>query len=133
MSNENLKVVQQMYQDFADGNVENVLQAMHPEIEWNEAENFIYADGNPYFGPSAVVEGVFKRLGEDWEYWSLSTDQFLEGGDNIVVLGRYKGKHKKTGTTIDAQFAHVWWLENKKVRKFQQYTDTAQVANAVIG
>jgi hypothetical protein len=36
---------------------------MDPSIEWNEAENFIYADRNPYVGPQAVLEGVFTRLG----------------------------------------------------------------------
>jgi len=44
---------------------------MSPDIQWNEAENFVYADGNPYVGPDAVVNGVFARLGAEWEYWNL--------------------------------------------------------------
>ena len=31
-----------------------------------------------------------------------------------------------TGTALDAQFVRVWTVENAKVTRFQQYTDTAQ-------
>jgi ketosteroid isomerase-like protein len=122
-----------MYNAFAAGDVPSVVDAMDPQIEWLEAEGFPYADGNPYVGPSAVVAGVFTRLGEEWEYWSLTTDEFLDAGDMVVVLGRCTGKYKQTGGTIDAQFAHVWKLCNGKAAKFQQFTDTAQVAAAVRG
>jgi ketosteroid isomerase-like protein len=37
---------------------------------------------------------------------------------------------KKTGTPIDAQFAHVWHVRDGKVMRFQQYTDTRQWAQA---
>ena len=44
--------------------------------------------------------------------------------------GRYRGTMKKTGTPIDAQFAHVWHVRDGKVIRFQQYTDTRQWAQA---
>jgi ketosteroid isomerase-like protein len=131
MSQDNVGVVRGMYASFAEGDVPSVLETMDPQVEWNEAENFPYADGNPYVGPSAVAEGVFKRLGDEWEYWSLTTDQFLDAGDSVVVLGRYGAAHKQTGKKLDAQFAHVWWLRNGKVMRFQQYTDTAQTQRAM--
>jgi ketosteroid isomerase-like protein len=31
---------------------------------------------------------------------------------------------------LDAQFAHVWWLEGGKITRFQQYADSAQVLGA---
>lgn len=33
----------------------------------------------------------------------------------------------------NAQFTHVWTLRDGKILKFQQYTDTAQVAKAIGG
>ncbi|GHF01450.1 hypothetical protein [Thalassotalea profundi] len=32
----------------------NVLAVLHDDIIWNEADNFPYADNNPYIGPQAV-------------------------------------------------------------------------------
>ena len=131
MSQDNVTVIRSMYAAFAAGDVPAVLAGMDPQIEWNEAEHFPYADGNPYVGPAAVLEGVFKRLGAEWEYWTLVVNEVLDAGDTVVALGRYQAKHRTTGASIDAQFAHVWRLRNGKVTKFQQYADTAQVLSAV--
>ncbi len=62
MSQENVELMRGLYYAFGRGDVEAVLGPMDEGIEWNEAENFIYADRNPYVGPQAVLEGVFARL-----------------------------------------------------------------------
>jgi uncharacterized protein len=54
----------------------------------------------------------------------------FDGGDTVVVEGRYRGKMKTTGTPVDAQFAHVWHLRDGRVVGFQEYTDTKQWAAA---
>ena len=128
---ENVQIVRDAYAAFAAGDVPSVLGVMSPDITWNEAENFPYADGNPYVGPDAVVAGVFARLGAEWDFWTLDVEQVLDAGDNVVALGRYKARHSETGNDLDAQFAHVWWLAGGKVTRFQQYTDTAQAIAAI--
>lgn len=60
---QHISTIQSMYNAFTTGDVPAVLGAMHPEIVWNEAESNSLADGNPYIGPNAVLEGVFARLG----------------------------------------------------------------------
>ncbi|NNF60838.1 MAG: SnoaL-like domain-containing protein [Gammaproteobacteria bacterium] len=131
MSIENLNVIRDMYDAFGRGDIDAVVATLDPKVEWNEAENFPYADRNPYIGPQAVVEGVFSRLASEWEYWSLDMEQFLDAGDYVVVTGRYHATHKGTGKDIRAQFAHVWQLHDGKAVRFQQYADTAQVAAAI--
>jgi ketosteroid isomerase-like protein len=133
MSQENVETVQGMYGAFAKGDVPAVIATMDPEIEWNEAENFPYADGNPYIGPNAVVEGVFTRLATEWENWNLAIDHILDAGDIVVACGRYQAKNKTTGKEINAQFAHFWGLRGGKATKFQQYADTEQVTQAMQG
>ncbi len=133
MSDANINIVRDMYDAFGRGDIAAITAVMDPAIEWNEAENFPYADNNPYVGPDAVVEGVFGRIASDWEYWSLDTESFLDAGDYVVVTGRYHACHRQTGNEIRAQFAHVWTLREGRVIRFQQYADTAQVAQAVGG
>jgi ketosteroid isomerase-like protein len=130
VSEQNLQLVRGIYESLARGDVASVLGAMDSRIEWNEAEGFPYADGNPYVGPQAVVEGVFARLAGEWEYFNVDVEELLDAGDAVVARGRYRAKHKQTGAAIDAQFAHFWWLHNGKANRFQQYTDTAQTAAA---
>lgn len=44
MSQENVNLVRTMHDSFAAGDVPAVLEGFDPEIVWNEAEYFPYAD-----------------------------------------------------------------------------------------
>ena len=97
MSSENVALIRAIYDAFAAGDVPGVLSRMSPDIVWNEAESFIYADGNPYRGPEAVLNGVFARIGAEWDGFEANVEELIDGGDTIVALGRYRGIHKATG------------------------------------
>ena len=75
MSQENVKVVQSLYAAFAKGDIGTVIAALDAQVEWWEAENFIYDDGNPYIGPDAVLNGVFARIGAEWENFAVSAQR----------------------------------------------------------
>jgi len=130
--NTNMAIIDQLYQAFANGDIPAALANMDPNIEWNEAESSPYADGNPYIGPQAVVEGVFARIGAEWEYWNLIDIELHEmSNDKVLATLRYQAKYKKNDEVIDAQTAHFWTLEDGKITRFQQYTDTDQVVRVV--
>ena len=131
--NPNVEIVQGIYDAFAAGDGGAVLATFSPDIVWNEAESNSLADGNPYTGPQAVAEGVFGRIGQEWESFTLH-DQTLYGvgEDMVLVTGRYQGKHAITGKTINAQHVHLWWFEDGLATRFQQYVDTKQLADAEI-
>ena len=131
MSQENIAVIRDMYESFSRGDVTSVLGQMHQHIEWREAENFIYADRNPYRGPQAVLEGVFMRLASEWADFKVMPEDWLDAGNHIVVLGTYSGRHKESGREVRAQFAHIWGMTHGRVVRFQQYTDTKQFADAI--
>jgi uncharacterized protein len=131
MSAENVAIVKAIYAAFETGDVATVTAAMSPDIEWNEAENFPYSDGNPYRGADAILGGVFARIGGEWDGFAVEPREFVDGGDTVVMTGRYKGTYKATGRTINAQVAHFWTLEGGKVVQFQQLVDTLAVARVV--
>ncbi|MGH9900783.1 MAG: nuclear transport factor 2 family protein [Pyrinomonadaceae bacterium] len=131
MSQENVSTVRGMYEAFARGDIPVIIGALDPRVEWWEAENFIYADKNPYVGPQAVLEGVFMRIGDEWEKFLVSPEEVLDAGDTIIGHGYYSGTYKKNGESVRAQFAHLFTFRGGKIVKFQQYTDTAQFLRAV--
>jgi ketosteroid isomerase-like protein len=128
MSLENVDLVRSIYAAFASGDVPGVVARMAPDMVWNEAENFPYADGNPYEGPPAILTGVFARLGSEWDGFAAAPEEYLDAGDTVIVLGRYVGTYKATGRPLHAQMVHVWRLEGGRAVRFQQYTDTLQAA-----
>ena len=126
----NRERVQSLYDAFGRGDVQGVLGAFDPQIRWQEAESFRYADRNPYVGPQAVAEGVFLRIASDVDNFSVTPERIADAGDTVLSEGRYRGTVKSTGKAVDAPFAHVWRFRDGKVIGFQQYTDTKQWADA---
>ena len=121
-----LKTIQAGYAAFGRNDPSVLFGAMDPAISWNEAEGYPLADRNPYVGPQAVGDGVFGRILAAIDNFTVVPSTFIDGGDHVVVLGRYGGTMKNGGATLDAPFCHVHRFHGDKVVTFQQYTDTAQ-------
>ncbi len=130
MTQSSADTVRAVYSAFAAGDIPGVIALMSPDIIWNEAENFPYADRSPYRGPDEIVSGVFARLGEEWDGFAAVAEELLDCGDTVVALGRYRGTYKASGKAVDAQMVHVWRVADGRVTAFQQYADTLQFARA---
>lgn len=127
----NVEVINSLYEYFGTGEIPKVLELMDANIVWNEAEGNAYADGNPYVGPEAVLNGVFARIGAEHEYFKVTDVKLHNMLDNKVLATlRYDAKYKK-GKAYNAQVAHVWTLENGKITAFQQYVDTKKIYDAL--
>jgi ketosteroid isomerase-like protein len=131
-TNQNTSIIDGLYNSFAEGDIPSILEAMDEKIIWNEAEGNAYADGNPYIGPEAILNGVFARIGADHDYFKLKDIKLYEMNNNqIMATLRYDAKVKETGKTYNAQVAHLWTLKDGKVSAFQQYVDTKKLNNAM--
>ena len=129
---DNVMIVQKLYNDFAKGDIPSVQAAMDDKVVWNEAENFPFADGNPYIGFDAIAKGVFGRIQSDWEYWNLTDLDLQEMTNNkVLTTGRYQAKYKKNGAVINLQMAHLWTLKDGKIVSFQQFADTKGITDAM--
>jgi ketosteroid isomerase-like protein len=99
------------------------------QTTWTEMAGFPYA--GTYVGPEAIVAGVFKRIGEEWNDYAFSLESLIDGGSTIVGIGTYAGAYKKTGKAMRARVVHVWDMDDGKVVRFEQFTDTKLVADAI--
>jgi ketosteroid isomerase-like protein len=127
---DSVAIVRSAYEAFEKGDVPTVLGLMDPGIEWSEAEHFPYWTGQPFVGPQAVLNGVFMRIGQDFDGFRIQVRRMVGAGDTVLVEARYLATARATGKKLDAQVAHVWDVRGGKLVRFQQYTDTWQVAQA---
>ena len=95
---------------------------------WTEMAGFPYA--GTYVGPEAIIAGVFKRIGEEWDDYAFSLERLIDGGSTIVGIGTYSGAYKSTGKAMRARVTHVWDMDHGKVVRFEQFTDTELVVGA---
>ena len=120
----NLEIVQRSYASFSRGDLDAVLADMDPAIEWHQAQGLPH--GGLYHGVDEVRRNIFEPLEAEW--WSEFTadpDEFLDAGDQVVVLGRYRGTAQGSGKALDVPFVHVWTLREARATRFRQFLDTA--------
>jgi uncharacterized protein len=128
MSQENINIIKKIYQDFGEGNIPGVFERFSPEIEWIAAENSPAGPGSPYRGHDQVRDGVFLRILNGFDGFCIQQDELFAADDKVIMLGYYLGAAKPSGKQMKAQVAHIWTLNDSKVVRFQQYTDTYQLA-----
>ena len=121
----NKEIIAAAYASFAEGDVPSVLAVMDPEIEWTEAEGWPLYSGT-LVGPQAIVDGVFMRLGEIGENFSIHITQLVAEDDTVVGLGTSSWDRNGSGERAQVKIAHVWTLADGKITRFQQHVDTAK-------
>lgn len=131
MQRRNLEITEEIYEAFNHGDFTKVLEMFAPKVEWVAAENSPLGDQSPYRGLSEVRDKVFARIAAGLPGLTIKANEiFAVGDEKVVMLGYYDGVFKATGKSIHAQVAHIWTFSGGKVVKFQQYTDTYQLAKS---
>lgn len=129
MSKSNVQIAKETYEAFARGDLPFVLKNFHDDVEWHAAEGLPW--GGVHKGRDAVAQDVFGALMTAFDGFTLNHEQFIDGGGFVVALGRYGATARHTGKPLDAAFAHVWELEDGKLKRFYHYTDTLRFREAL--
>lgn len=118
------EIASRSYEAFARGDLDAVLGDMHPDIEWHQAQGLPH--GGLYRGLADVRRNVFEPLDRDWwEEFVVTPEEFVESGEQVVVLGRYRGVARGTRKPLDVPFVHVWTFRDGLAVRFRQFLDTA--------
>jgi ketosteroid isomerase-like protein len=130
MSNENIDLIETIYEAFGSRDFEAVLSHFDNDFEWIAAESSPLADRSPYHGVDAVRKGVFDRIAMAFEMLTIDVDEIFEADGRVVVLGHYRGRFRGKGEDFRAQVAHIWTVQGGKAARFQQYVDTLQIVKS---
>ena len=126
--NSNLEIIQNFYQAFKDHKKQEYLDACDEKIEWNVLEGF--PNGGKYVGKNAVFEEYFPKMLSNFTEFHAISEEFLSFDEKVIVLGEYRGK-TKTNNEFAIPFSHVYQIKDEKIIKFNQYTDTEIIQNAL--
>ena len=126
---ENIQLVQQEYTDFQNGDIQSVLGRLSSDVEWIVPQPKGVPMGGTYHGVEEVGR-FFSSLGDAQEARQFEPREFVAQGDRVVALGHYAWHVRSTGRGLESDFAHVFTVEDGKVRRFQEYTDSAALAEA---
>jgi len=125
----NVEIVRAHYAASAQGNIDEMMANVSPQVRWTEMAGFPCA--GTWVGPQAVADNVFGVLGRDWTGYRFELESLIDGGDRVVGVGTYHGTFRATGKAMQARVTHVWQLQGGKVAAFEQFTDTLLVHRAM--
>ena len=104
-------------------------EILDENVDWRLADGFP-ADGR-YHGRRAVFEDWWPRLAAQFEDWKATPERFLDSGEAVVALGHYTGRARATGRAFEVPFAHIWWMRDGRIVKFDHYTNTLLLHRAI--
>jgi ketosteroid isomerase-like protein len=122
---ENTRLVQQAYRDFQNGDIQGVLGSLSEDVEWVTTQLSGVPVGGTYHGVEEAGR-FFSSLGDAQEPRHFEPRE-------VVALGHYAWHVESTGRDWESDFAHVFSVRDGKIARFQEYTDTAAIAEAFRG
>jgi ketosteroid isomerase-like protein len=133
--NPNLARLRGAYERWSESKGANVAEILDMFDESVEMHSALSADV-----PDAVAgvhrsrqeaEDYFTGLLGDWDMVSYEVDRFIDGGDEIVMVGRCAWRNKATGRVVDSPKIDIHTFSNGKVVRFQESFDTLGFAKAL--
>jgi ketosteroid isomerase-like protein len=129
MSEQNVAIVQQAYNNFKTGNIQGLLDLLSEDVRWQLPE----VEGVPLAGKRTGRDEVgefFATVASDQEVLEFEPLESVAQGDKVVSLGHYKWRVKATGREFESDFVHVFTIRNGKIVTFREHFDSAVVAAA---
>jgi ketosteroid isomerase-like protein len=97
-------------------------------IEWITMEGM--PAGGRYVGIDSVFEEYFPKMLSNFEEFHADPTEFLCIDDKVIVFGRYHGQ-TKIGKKFIVPFCHLYTIKDYKIFRFNQYTDTLIINDAI--
>ena len=123
------ELITQIYKNFGEGKIEDVLAAFDPKIEWHECKSFPYSKSNDgiFIGPQAVLENIFANIPQYIDGFNVEVKELFGCNEKVTMVGYYQGTWKETGKAFKANATHVWTVKDNKAIHFFQAVDTAEI------
>ena len=129
---DNIALVNKLYEAFARGDIQTILDNVTDDIQWSNPGPSSLPYAGDRTGPAQVREFFDKLVGTQ-ENPNLTIEQIIAQGDAVATLGRYSGKVKATGKSFDSPVGHFFTIRGGKVARWVGLGDTANAVASYTG
>ena len=127
---ENADKLKQGWQAFGEGDLDGASENWSDDIRWEGTNDERMPLGGRIEGKDSLKEAL-AGLGEIFESFSATPDEFHDSDDTVIVLGHSEAKAKETGKEIRWPFVQVWRFKDGKATEVLALADTFEVAKAL--
>ena len=122
MSQENVEVVREAFESFLAADWEKTAQLVDPEVEFHGTVGGL-EEGRAVHGLPQIVQEFEERDLEAWEERRLEAEEFIDAGDDVVVLLHEYRRGRGSGVELEIDTAVVVAVSGGRVVRIQGYVD----------
>jgi uncharacterized protein len=126
MSQVNVEVGRRIVQAFNDGDIEPVLPAIDPDIEFIPRRAPVQGT---YRGHGGLRE-FFADNAESFDVFHVTSDEIHDRGECVVGIGTLRVRGKGSGVDVVVPTAAVLTFAQGKVVRFEEFGDRAKALEA---
>ena len=130
MSQENVEIVREAFEAFLGGDQEKTAQLVDPALEFHGTIGGLQ-EGQIAHGQSEIDQTFESEDLEAWEERRLEPEEFLDAGEDVVVLLHEYRRGKGSGVELETETAVVVTVSGGRVVRIQGYMDRAAALAAV--
>ena len=128
MSSANAALVREIYERFRGGDLDGALALHDPSVEVYDRPEI--PDPQVYRGREGVVAAL-QVSQDEFEGLDLVPEEFIDVGDRVVVVFRFRGEGRESGVPIDERLVHVWTIRNGKAVRMEVHSDRDEALRAI--
>ena len=132
MDNTNKQIIENMFKDYAAGNMSAVLSCFDKDVIWIRPG----APDIPFSGTFKGIEEVMKMFAIQASVISIKEfipEKICISEDIVAVLGHDNVNVNSTGKTYSTHWVQSYTFKDEKIIYVEVYMDTKAVADAFIG
>jgi ketosteroid isomerase-like protein len=122
MSQENVEVVREAFESFLGGDQEKTAQLVDPEVEFHGTVGGLQ-EGQIAHGQSQIDQQFEEEDLEAWEERRLEAEEFIQAGEDVVVLLHEYRRGRGSGIELETETAVVVAVRGGRVVRIQGYMD----------
>ena len=126
MSQENVQLVRRIFDAWAEGDFSVGRDLVAENFEWRQPAEAV----EPGSRGGEAIGGSLKRIFEVYENFTVTPEEFLDAGDQVVVVARVHGVSRGAGLALDQRFAFVWTVSDGRLARNEVFADRSQALAA---
>ena len=131
MSQSDVDVVRELYEQFNAGNVERVRELMSDDIEWVEPKGYFVPEAAGTTRGIDAVFAVFARYPEFWASFAPTPEHFYAAGDGVVFVTGTQHAETHGGNAVSGAFINQWQVVDGEITLHLSWSDTKTIAETL--
>jgi len=127
MSEANIEPIKDLYARFRDGDEDSALELIDPAMEVHDRPDI--PDPQVYHGHDGV-RAALQVSRDAFDDLDLVPEEFIDAGDQVLVVFWFRGKGRGSGVEIDERLVHLWTIRDGKPVRMDVHSSREQALEA---